>query len=75
MELLRGETLTELFVRNGGPLDAATVQQIGIQITGVVERFVAQGTDRPEAEIAGEPGVAPEHLVLRGPRVARARYS
>ncbi|HSD90427.1 MAG TPA: serine/threonine-protein kinase [Kofleriaceae bacterium] len=37
MELLRGETLTQLFMRNGGPLDPAVVQQIGAQILGALD--------------------------------------
>lgn len=37
MELLRGETLTEFFMRNGGPLDPAVVQQIGSQILAALD--------------------------------------
>ncbi len=37
MELLRGETLTELLVRNGGPLDPAVVQQLAGQILAALD--------------------------------------
>jgi len=37
MELLRGETLTQFFMRNGGALDPAVVQQIGAQILGALD--------------------------------------
>jgi len=43
MELLRGETLTAFFLRNGGPLDAAVVQQLGIQILGALDAAHAAG--------------------------------
>jgi serine/threonine-protein kinase len=37
MELLRGETLTSFFMRNGGPLDPAVVQQIAAQILAALD--------------------------------------
>jgi eukaryotic-like serine/threonine-protein kinase len=43
MELLRGETLTSFFVRNGGPLDPAVVQQLGSQILGALDAAHAVG--------------------------------
>jgi serine/threonine-protein kinase len=37
MELLRGETLTQFFMRHGGTLDPAVVQQLGSQILGALD--------------------------------------
>jgi serine/threonine-protein kinase len=37
MELLRGENLTEFFLRNGGALPAPIVQQLAIQILGALD--------------------------------------
>jgi len=37
MELLRGETLTQYFIRNGGPLDPAVVQQLGAQLFAALD--------------------------------------
>jgi serine/threonine-protein kinase len=37
MEHLRGENLTELFMRTGAPLDASLVQQLAIQILGALD--------------------------------------
>ena len=37
MELLRGETLTEFFMRSGGVLDPALVQQIGLQLLAALD--------------------------------------
>ena len=37
MELLRGETLTQMFMRNRGPLDPAVVQQLGSQILAALD--------------------------------------
>jgi serine/threonine-protein kinase len=37
MELLRGENLTELLMRTGGPLDPSLVQQLAIQILAALD--------------------------------------
>jgi serine/threonine-protein kinase len=37
MELLRGENLTELFMRTGAPLDPSLVQQLAIQILAALD--------------------------------------